>query len=370
MRRALFWLVGIAVVLIAIAAVLIRVPALQDRVIERVIATMVRASADDLLREDALRVLLCGTSSPLPHPDRAKSCTAVFASGRFWVVDTGPGSWNRLALWRIPAGRVGAILLTHFHSDHIAELGEFNLQTWVGGRPGPLRVFGPPGVGRVVAGFEEAYALDTRYRIEHHGVDLLPEAASRMQAIPIAILGALPGPITALGAAPGPVVVHDEGGLRITAFAVDHRPVAPALGYRFDYRGRSAVVTGDTVKLANVIEAARDADVLVHEAQANHLVATIGGAAAQAGRDRIAKIMGDIPDYHTTPVEAAEVANEAGVDLVVFSHLTPPPPNRFVERVFVRGVADVRPEGWMLGSDGLLIELPADSDAIDVRSLD
>ena len=370
MRRALFWLVGIAVVLIAIAAVLIRVPALQDRVIERVIATMVRASADDLLREDALRVLLCGTSSPLPHPDRAKSCTAVFASGRFWVVDTGPGSWNRLALWRIPAGRVGAILLTHFHSDHIAELGEFNLQTWVGGRPGPLRVFGPPGVGRVVAGFEEAYALDTRYRIAHHGAELLPEAASRMQAIPIAILGALPGPITALGAAPGPVVVHDEGGLRITAFAVDHRPVAPALGYRFDYRGRSAVVTGDTVKLANVIEAARDADVLVHEAQANHLVATIGGAAAQAGRDRIAKIMGDIPDYHTTPVEAAEVANEAGVDLVVFSHLTPPPPNRFVERVYVRGVADVRPEGWMLGSDGLLIELPADSDAIDVRSLD
>jgi ribonuclease Z len=151
---------------------------------------------------------------------------------------------------------------------------------------------------------------------------------------------------------------------------VDHRPVAPALGYRFDCRGRSAVVTGDTVKLANVIEAARDADVLIHEAQANHLVAAIGDAAAQAGRDRVAKIMGDIPDYHTTPVEAAEVANEAGVDLVVFSHLTPPPPNRFLERVYVRGVADVRPEGWMLGSDGLLIELPLDSAAIDVRSLD
>jgi ribonuclease Z len=153
MRRVLFWVGGIVLILIASVALLVRVPALQDLVVERVLAGAVRSSADDLLREDALRVLLCGTSSPFPHPERAKSCTAVFAAGRFWVVDTGPGSWNRLALWRIPPNRIGAILLTHFHSDHIGELGEFNLQTWVGGRPDPLQVFGPPGVGRVVAGF-------------------------------------------------------------------------------------------------------------------------------------------------------------------------------------------------------------------------
>jgi ribonuclease Z len=360
MRRAVFWVGGIALILIPLVGLLIRVPGLQDLVVERGIASTVQTSADDLFEEDALRVLLCGTSSPLPHPERAKSCTAVFAAGRFWVVDTGPGSWNRLALWRIPAGRVGAILLTHFHSDHIGELGEFNLQTWVAGRPGPLQVFGPPGVERVVAGFEQAYALDTRYRIEHHGAELLPEAVSRMKA----------RPITLAGDGPGSVVVLEEAGLQITAFAVDHRPVAPALGYRFDYQGRSVVVSGDTVKLASVIEAARGADVLVHEAQANHIVAAIGKAAAQAGRNRVAKLMSDIPDYHTTPVQAAEVANEASVDLVVFSHLTPPPPNGFVQRVFVRGVADVRPEGWMLGRDGLLVELPLGSGAVDVRYLD
>ncbi len=96
----------------------------------------------------------------------------------------------------------------------------------------------------------------------------------------------------------------------------------------------------------------------------------IGEAAAAVGRDRIAKIMHDIPSYHTTPVEAAEAANEAGVRLLVLYHLNPPPPNWIVEKAFVRGVADVRPTGWVLGDDGLLVELPADSDRIETRTLD
>jgi ribonuclease Z len=355
MRRALVWMFGLAVALVVVGAVLLRVPAVQDRVVQRAISRTMNASTDELFADDALRVLLCGTSSPFPNPDRAKACVAVFAAGRFWVVDTGPESWKNLALRRIAGDRIGAVLLTHFHSDHIGELGEFDLQTWVAGRPGPLRVFGPPGVERVVAGFEEAYALDTRYRIEHHGAEMLPEAAGRMQARPIA--------------ATRPAIVLEDDGLTITAFPVDHRPVAPAVGYRFDYRGRSVVVSGDTVKLASLVEAARGADVLVHEAQANHVVAKIGAAAAKAGNHRVAKIMSDIPDYHTTPVEAAAAANEAGVDLLLFTHLVPPPANRLLDSVFLRGVADVRPDGWMLGSDGLLVELPIGSNELAISTL-
>lgn len=360
MRRALFWLVGIgALGALAVGAAL-RIPALQDRIARGVIARMVATQPDGLFADDALRVLLCGTASPLPHPTRAKACVAVFAAGRFWVVDTGPGSWNRLGLLRVDGARIGGILLTHFHSDHIGDLGEFDLQTWVMGRPGPLAVYGPPGVERVVDGFEEAYALDAGYRIGHHGAALLPPDVGRMEARPV------PGP--AAGA--GPTVVYDGDGLRITAFAVIHDPVRPAYGYRFDYRGRSAVVSGDTVKDADLIEAARGADVLVHEAQANHLVAMIGEASAAAGRPRIAKVMGDIPSYHTTPVEAAEVANEAGVELLVLYHLTPPPPARLVERIFTRGVSAVRPDGWLLADDGLLVELPVDGETVVVRQLE
>src|SRR6266404_7965095 len=218
MRRWVPWLVAVIAVVVVVGAAL-RVPAVQDAIIRRVVARAVADSAGHLFADDALRVLLCGTSAPLPHPTRAKACVAVFAAGRFWVVDTGPQSWNRLALSRIDGKRIGAVLLTHFHSDHIGELGEFNLQTWAAGRAGPMRVFGPPGVERVVAGFAEAYALDSGYRIAHHGADFLDANVGRMQATPVDAVSA-------------PAVVLDEDGLKIPAFPVDHRPVVPAYGYR------------------------------------------------------------------------------------------------------------------------------------------
>jgi ribonuclease Z len=360
MRR---WILG-SVVLVALAAaaveVALRVPAVQDALTRRVIARMVATQPDGLFADDALRAVLCGTGSPLPHETRAKACVAVFAAGRFWVVDTGPGSWNRLALTRIDPARIGGVFFTHFHSDHIGDLGEFNLNSWVAGRPSPLRVFGPPGVERVVAGFAEAYALDTGYRIAHHGADFLPADKGRMEAVPIA----------PLAEADERAVVLREDGLEVSAFAVHHDPVKPAYGYRFDYKGRSLVITGDTAKSDAVVRAAKNADVLFHEAQANHLIDMIGEAAGAAGRPRPAKIMRDILTYHTTPVEAAEVANEAGVRLLVFYHLNPPPPNKLVEPIFTRGVAAARHGDWRLGNDGMLVELPVGSDQVTVRRLE
>ncbi len=360
MRRTIVWLLVVAAAMAALVAIGIRVPAVQDRLVRAAIKRMVASQPKELFEKDALRALACGTSSPLPHPTRAKACVAVFAGGRFWVIDTGPASWNRMALLRIDGARIGGVLLTHFHSDHIGDLGEFDLNTWATGRPGPLRVFGPPGVERVVAGFEEAYALDARYRIAHHGAAMFPEAVGRLEP------HAIPGP--AEGG--GPVVVLEEEGLRITAFAVAHDPVKPAYGYRFDYGGRSVVVSGDARKDPGLIEAARGADVLFHEALATALVSLIGEAAAKAGRPRVAKIMSDIPSYHTSPAQAAEVANEAGVKLLVLYHLIPPPPPlRIFERVFTRGVSDVRPDGWVLADDGFLVELPVDSTDVRTRQL-
>ena len=110
---------------------------------------------------------------------------------------------------------------------------------------------------------------------------------------------------------------------------------------------------------------------LVHEAQANHLLAIVRGRRRpRRTLARQAKILADIPGYHTTPVEAARLANAAGVRLLVLTHLTPPPPNAFVERLYVRGVDDVRPDGWLLGDDGTLIELPSGTDEVRVGSVD
>ena len=325
----------------------------EDALLQRAAARLA-APRTDLFEPDALRVLICGSASPLPHPTRARPCTAVFAAGKLWVVDVGPGSWNHMGGWRVPAD-LGAVLLTHFHSDHIGELGEWNLQSWVNGREAPLEVIGPEGVQRVVAGFNEAYALDVGYRAAHHGADFMPPA-----------VGVLSPRAIAFAEGDTSAVVHDADGLRISAFLVEHAPIAPAVGYRFDYRGRSAVVSGDTVKSPNLISAAKDVDVLVHEAQANHIVKLLQETAG-ASRPRVAKIMGDIPDYHTSPVEAAEVANAANARLLVLSHLTPPPPNALLERIFVRGVEEEREGEWVLADDGMLFTLPADSREI-VRS--
>lgn len=358
MRKAL-WGVVVLAVLAGGSAAALRVPAVQDRLVDIAIRErMDTRDRDALFADDALRLLVCGSASPLPSPDRARPCLAVIAGGKFYVVDAGPGAWNRLALLRIPGERIGGVLFTHFHSDHIGELGEFNLQTWAAGRGAPLQVYGPAGVKRVVAGFQEAYALDSGYRVAHHGPELLPMEHAQMQAHPLA-----------LAEDRGMTDVLVDGELRIRVFPVTHTPIEPAVGYRFDYRGRSLVISGDTIKDAHLIAAARGADLLAHEAQNQEIVGQMHAVANDLGRTRYAKIMGDIPSYHTSPVEAAEAANEAGVPLLLLYHLTPPPPNRIAEIAFMRGVAQVRKDGVELARDGTLIELPLDGGEAVVRML-
>ena len=354
MKRA----VALVLLVAGAGALVLMSRGVQDAIVTRAVRQRIARDTSALLAPDALRVLLCGTSSPIPSPNRAEACTAVFAGGRMWIVDTGPGSWRTLALRRVRGEAIGGIFYTHLHSDHIGELGEFNLQTWVAGRPAPLRVFGPDGVTDLVHGFAQAYAADTRFRIAHHGVALLPPDRAVMVAHPIALEGT------------GAGRVLDEDGVVVTAFAVAHDPVKPAFGYRFDYGGRSVVVSGDTAPSPNLLAQSHGADVLVHEAQANALVHIMEAAARETGQSRIAKIFADIPSYHTDPADAAREAVAAGVRLLVLTHFTPPPDNALLALIFRRDVSSEPPQGIVLGEDGTLIILPTGSDAIEVTRLD
>src|SRR5262245_9389723 len=138
MRRLLWIVLGLALV-VGAGVLLLRMPGVQNAVIARIARQRIGRDTSGLFAPDALRVLLCGTSSPIPSPERAEACTAVFAGGRMWIVDTGPGSWRTLALRRVRGEAIDGIFYTHLHSDHIGELGELNLQTWVAGRPVQLR---------------------------------------------------------------------------------------------------------------------------------------------------------------------------------------------------------------------------------------
>lgn len=114
---------------------------------------------------DGLHVAIVGSGSPLPDAKRGNPCAAVIAGGRVYVVDAGERSSETLNRMQIAPNRIEAVLLTHFHSDHIGGLASVNLQRWVAdAAPTPMRVLGPPGVERVVGGLNEAYALDRGYR--------------------------------------------------------------------------------------------------------------------------------------------------------------------------------------------------------------
>lgn len=307
---------------------------------------------------DGLHVLLCGAGGPLPDPQRSGPCVAVIAGRTLVVVDAGTGGARTLQRLGFSRGQVEAVFLTHFHSDHIDGLGEMAMLRWTGGaHTQPLPVHGPDGVGEVVEGFNRAYAQDAAYRTAHHGAAVAPPSGAGLAANPFA----MPTDATA-------PVVWESKGLRVTAFAVDHGPVRPAVGYRFEYGGRAVVVSGDTSKSSNLTAQARGVDLLVHEALSTVLVKRLNEAAAAAGRANLAKITADIPDYHTTPVEAAEIAAATGARHLLLYHVTPPLPVAGLDQVFLDGVSAVFAGGVTLGRDGTFVSLPSRSAGVDVSA--
>jgi ribonuclease Z len=327
---------------LALLAVVLAAAVACDRVVERQITRGLQRVRVELLESPDLHVVLCGTGSPLPDADRAGPCTAIVAGGALYLVDAGPGSWEVVDLAGLPTGRLAGVFLTHFHSDHIGDLGEAIVQSWIAGRPRPLDVFGPPGTAGVVEGFRRAYAADTDYRVAHHGDDALPRAAAGAAARE-----------TTLAAEPtASAIVLDRDGLRVTMFRVDHAPVEPAVGYRFEWRGRTVVVSGDTRRSASVLAHARGADILVHEALQPALILRVPPVARRLGLERVAKLAEDIPGYHTAPAEAAALARDAGVPHLVLTHLVPGPANFVARRAFLDGVRAAYDGEVTLGADG------------------
>ncbi len=328
---------------------------LVSRLMERVIERNFQANILDEL-PDGLHVLLCGSGSPMPDPTRAGPCTAVIAGEQLYIVDTGAGASKNLSLFKVPQGEIDAVLLTHFHSDHIDGLGELTLQRWVNGLDKkPLTIYGPSGVEQVVRGFNDAYAQDDVYRITHHGAETLIAEGNGAEAF--SFTQPEPGELKK-------VLAKER--LTISALKVDHQPVDPAVGYRFDYKGRSLVISGDTSKSKNLEQLSQNVDLLLHDSLNPELVDNLTKAARKMGNKVIEKISIDILDYHASPVEAAEIARDANIKHLVFTHVVPPLPFPPMEKVFVKGVDEVYSGGVTVGRDGMLISLKTNSDSIKV----
>lgn len=314
------------------------------------------ALATDPLAElpDGLHVGLCGSGAPMPDPTRAGPCVAVVAGQDLFVVDSGSGSTRNLLLMNLPPPRLSAAFVTHYHSDHIADLGELMLQRWGGGAAhAPLPIYGPTGLDQVVKGFQDAYTLDRGYRTAHHGEAVMPPSG----------FGAVTHVFTADPSGPD-VLVLEKPGLKVWAFPVKHDPVHPAVAYRFEYKGRTAVISGDTGPSERLVKAAKGVDLLVHEGLSPNLVAIQKDVAEKAGRTNYVHIFHDILDYHTAPETVAAEAKAAGVREVLFYHIIPPLPVRALEGPFLGRSRAIFGGPMKVGRDGDFASLPAGSTEI------
>lgn len=242
-----------------------------------------------------IEVTLLGTGSPVPDARRAGPSTLVRAGGHAFLVDCGRGVQLRMAAAGIAANGLSALLLTHLHSDHIADLGDLLITRWVTTFTDqvPLQIIGPPGTAETVTAMLAAFGRDIGYRIAHH-----PDLTA-------------PPPVEVHEVTEGVVWDHDRVTVRVAP--TDHRPVAPTIGFRIEHADASVVLAGDTVPCATLDALAAGAGALVHTAIRKDLVEL-------APQQRVREVC----EYHSSVEEAAETAERAGVGILVLTHYLPP----------------------------------------------
>lgn len=240
-------------------------------------------------------ITLLGTGVPIPSPDRFGPSTLVEAGDQKLLIDAGRGAAIRLYQLDVPLGRIDALLLTHYHSDHTSGIPDVWLTGWLqsyfGTRRKPFHVIGPTGAKVLMENLERAYALDIQIRIADEKLD---PAGIAVTVDEFARDG----------------VVFDKNGVKVTAFEVDHGDVIkPAYGYRIDYDGRSAVISGDTRVHPNVVKYGAGVDLLIHE------VAAARPELMKEGY--VQRIIG----HHTTPREAGRIFSQTRPKLAAYTHV-------------------------------------------------
>jgi len=263
----------------------------------------IHAAGETVKAGTVTRLVLLGTGTPQPDPDRSGAATAVVVNNSAYLVDFGPGVVRRAAAAERDLGiaplaptNIRTVFTTHLHSDHTAGYADLILTPWTMGRAVPLEVYGPKGLKNMTDHILRAYAEDIAIRRD--GME--KESAEGWKVNVHEIRAG---------------VVYKDANVTVTAFPTRHGEWEESYGYRFDTPGRSIVISGDTTPQQATIDACRGCDILVHEAQTMKFVNRPMRPNAQ-GYD----IKAYAAKYHTTTEQLAVLAGKAKPKLLVLYH--------------------------------------------------
>ncbi len=279
------WRIGF-VVTVAISTALVGVPTSQTR------------------PTSSTKVVLLGTGTPAPTPDRSGPATAIVVNDTAYLVDIGPGIVRRASAAATSRGisalqpnTLRVAFVTHLHSDHTVGYPDLIFSPWTLGRRVPLEVYGPKGLQAMTEHLLEAYRVDIETRTNPDGNQRTFADGHKVNAHEIAA-----------------GVVYKDANVTVTAFATKH--AMDSYGYRFDTPDRSIVISGDTNPTQATIDACRGCDVLIHEV---HTAAWLD-ARPEAGGAPPGTFRRFSEKYHTTTAQLADLAREAKPRLLILYH--------------------------------------------------
>ena len=300
---------------------------------------------ENFLNKDKITVVLVGTAGPM-SPDIAQNSTAVFVNGQFLLFDAGDYAQKRMEQFNLPGESLDAVFLTHFHNDHIADLGEVMQRSYMLGREKDLVVYGPTGTEDIVSSFNRIYAADSEYRTAHHGEEVMPLEYQFATA-------------QEFDAKLEEVVVYKKDGVVVTAFKTYHPPIEPVFGYVVEYDGKKVVISGDTLVTDALSRHANNADLLVMDVMNYDLVTLMEETFREIGDDQLAQIMYDIREYHPDVADVASMAEKQNVKRMALTHYAPATSiQSMMDRFYVNPIKKVYSGELYAGSDGTIVVIP------------
>ena len=248
----------------------------------------------------ATKLIVLGSGTPNPDPNRAGSGYAVVVDETPYLIDFGPGIIRRAASMSPPwGGKIEAMtvknfehaFLTHIHSDHSAGLADLLLTPWIMGRDKKLNLYGPKGLEQMASSTLEAFEDDINYRI--YGTQPSNKIGYKFN-FHLLTEG----------------LIYEDENVSVEAFTVPHGSFDDAYGFRFTTKDKVIVFSGDTGPSKTLEKFAAGADILVHEVYSN-------AGFLKKTKDWQIYHQG----HHTSTFEVGEIASRAKPKLLLLSHI-------------------------------------------------